>query len=108
MNSFGLQERSKTKFLNRVRMKKYFKELFKFFISRNDMYHVDLYPEDNSNYVFVGGTDTFGKGLSKKMMTAFAIENKALAVANHTANEESKKRMQLNNGNEFRSSSICP
>ena len=72
------------------------------------MYHENAYPEDNSNFVFIGGKDTFGKGLSKKMMTAFEMENKALAVANHIPLEESKKRLQFINANEFRTSKICP
>lgn len=105
---YNTPERSKTKFMNRIRMKQYFKKLFQFFISRHDMYHENAYPQDNSNFAFIGGKDTFGKGLSKKLMTAIAMENKSNAVANQMTIEDSKKRLQINNENEFRTSKICP
>jgi hypothetical protein len=97
---------SKTKYLNRVRMKQYFTKLFQSFIGRLD-------PNDNKirqdpNYVFIGGSDTFGKGLSKRMITAFQLMNKANAILNNIDRIESNKRFQFHNENEFRTSIICP
>jgi hypothetical protein len=106
---YSTPESSRIKFKNRNNMKVYFKKLFKKLISRDeDMFQENNYPGDNSNFVFIGGKDTFGKGLSKKFIKAIEIENKALAIANDTSIQESKKRLQFHNENEFRTSSICP
>ena len=72
------------------------------------MFQENFYPQENSNFVFIGGKDTFGKGLSKKLKNAIEIENKAIAIANDISLEQSKKRLQFHNENEFRTSSICP
>jgi len=105
---YSTPESSRTKFKNRNNMKVYFKKLFQKLISRDDMFQENFYPQENSNFVFIGGKDTFGKGLSKKLKNAIEIENKAIAIANDISLEQSKKRLQFHNENEFRTSSICP
>lgn len=103
---YSSKEASKTKFLNRVRMKQYFRKLFKSFIVRRNP--IDNTILEDPNYVFIGGTDTFGKGLSKKMIKAIELLNKENGKENNINSVDSKKRIQLNPANEFRTSVVCP
>ena len=104
---YSTKAASKTKYLNRVRAKQYYRDLFGKFIGRLDPTDNKI-KQDDPNYVFIGGSDTFGKGLSKQMITAFELLNKENAIRFNIDRNESNKRLQFNNENEFRTSIICP